>query len=423
MREAADEHGVYLSVAMAHLYEEAKIESQYANSIRVNEDVDYGEWWKFSGKNRGTRFYNWSQWANAADGFTYWSYLSGRDKVRLDGDFLRMNTFATDTERRTVLSMNLIAGGPIAVADRYNSIGDHVWVYQNRDMLALNQDGFVGKPRVNDPTNEASQVWTGKMSDGDVIVGLFNRESTPRTRSISLAEIGIEGDFAVRDLWQRAPLAAMNAISVELAPHASMVLRFTPGASTTCRAQSIEVDNIQDVDYQNGGPTLSATASSGLPVAFEVALGAAEISGNRARPTGKSGIVYLVASQPGNDTWCAAIPAVKSFAVIGGHQPAMYIGASFTNFALDIQMQLKDETWVAQAVQIPAGTHELKFANSNDFSKQDWGNAQGLSGVASPTTGGGANIQFTVPQAGFYRVKFNDFTFEYSVERVYQGIY
>jgi len=423
MREAADEHGVYLSVAMAHLYEEAEIESQYANSIRVNEDVDYGEWWKFSGKNRGTRFYNWSQWANAADGLTYWSYLSGRDKVRLDGDFLRMNTFATDTERRTVLSMNLIAGGPIAVADRYNSIGDHVWVYQNRDMLALNQDGFVGKPRVNDPTNEASQVWTGKMSDGDVIVGLFNRESTPRTRSISLAEIGIEGDFAVRDLWQRAPLAAMNAISVELAPHASMVLRFTPGASTTCRAQSIEVDNIQDVDYQNGGPTLSATASSGLPVAFEVALGAAEISGNRARPTGKSGIVYLVASQPGNDTWCAAIPAVKSFAVIGGHQPAMYIGASFTNFALDIQMQLKDETWVAQAVQIPAGTHELKFANSNDFSKQDWGNAQGLSGVASPTTGGGANIQFTVPQAGFYRVKFNDFTFEYSVERVYQGIY
>jgi len=32
-----------------------------------------------------------------------------------------MNTFATDTERRTVLSMNLIAGGAIAVADRYNS--------------------------------------------------------------------------------------------------------------------------------------------------------------------------------------------------------------------------------------------------------------------------------------------------------------
>jgi hypothetical protein len=423
MREAADQHGMYLSVAMAHLYNEAELERQYASSIRINEDVDYGEWWKFSGKDRGQRFENWSQWANAADGFTYWSYLSGRGKVRLDGDFLRMTTFSTDSERRTAMSMGLIAGGPIAVADRYNTIGKELQVYQNEEMLALNLDGFVGKPRVNDPTNEASQIWTGQMSNGDVIVGLFNRESTTRSRSISLAEVGIKGEFAVRDLWQRAPLPATSAISVQLAPHASMILRLTPGASTSCNAQSIEVDAIGDVDYGNPGPKLSATASSGLPVQFEVALGAAEISANQAQPTGKSGIVYVVATQPGDGTWCAAIPVTKSFAVIGGHQPAMYIGASFTNFATSIEMQLKDEIWIAQAVQIPAGNHEFKFTNSDSFSKKDWGNAQGLSGVAVPTTGGGSNIKFSVPEDGFYRVKFNDLTLEYSLQRVNLGIY
>lgn len=126
MREAADQHGMKLSFAMPHLYEEAALERQYAHSFRVNEDVDYGEWWKFSEKNRGNRFYNWSQWANAVDGFTYWSYLSARGRVRLDGDFIRMNTYATDVERRTVMSMHLIAGGPIAVADRYDSIGDNL---------------------------------------------------------------------------------------------------------------------------------------------------------------------------------------------------------------------------------------------------------------------------------------------------------
>lgn len=423
MREAADQHGMYLSVAMAHLYQEAELERQYASSIRINEDVDYGEWWKFSEKDRGNRVYNWSQWANAADGFTYWSYLSGREKVRLDGDFLRMNTFSTDSERRTVLSMNLIAGGPIAVADRYNTIGKEVQIYQNEEMLALNKDGFVGQPRVNDPTNEASQIWTGQMSNGDVIVGLFNRESTPRSRSISLADVGIKGEFAVRDLWQRAPLHAMSAISVELAPHASLILRLTPGASTTCKAQSIAVGAIEDVNYGNAGPMLSATATSGLPVKFEVALGAAELSANQAQPTGKSGIVYVVATQPGDGTWCAAIPVTKSFAVIGGHQPAMYIGASFTNFAANIEMQLKDELWVAQAVQIPAGNHELKFTNSNNFSKEDWGNAQGLSGVATPTTGGGANIRLSVPEDGFYRVTFDDLTLKYSLQRVSRGIY
>lgn len=423
LREAADQHGVFLSVAMAHLYNEAELESQYADSIRINEDVDYGEWWKFSGKDRGHRFENWSQWANAADGFTYWSYLSGRERVRLDGDFLRMTTFSTDVERRTVLSMNLIAGGPIAVADRYNTISEDLWVYQNEEMLALHQDGFVGKPRVNDPTNEASQIWTGQMSNGDVIVGLFNRESTPRSRSISLADVGIAGEFSVRDLWQRAPLAATSAISVELAPHASMILRLTPGASTTCKAQSVEVDTIQDVDYGNAGPKLTATATSGLPVQFEIALGAAKLNGNQAQPTGRSGIVYVVATQPGDGTWCAAIPATKSFAVIGGHEPAMYIGATFTNWAANIEMQLKGEAWIAQAVQIPAGNHELKFTNSDDFSKEDWGNAQGLSGVAALTTDGGANIQFSVPEDGFYRVTFNDLTLEYSLQRVSRGIY
>jgi hypothetical protein len=69
--------------------------------VRISEDVDYGEWWKFSEKDRGHYFYNWPQWANVVDGFTYWSFMSGRDKVRLDGDFIRMNTFSTDVERRT----------------------------------------------------------------------------------------------------------------------------------------------------------------------------------------------------------------------------------------------------------------------------------------------------------------------------------
>lgn len=415
MREAADEHGMQLSLAMPHLYLEAELEAQYGHSFRVNEDVDYGEWWKFSEKDRGHRFHNWSPWANAADGLTYWSYLSGRERVRVDGDFIRMNTYSTDVERRTVLSMHLIAGGPIAVADRHNTIDDHVWVYQNEEMLALNRDGFVGQPLTNDPTNERSQVWTGRLSNGDVIVGLFNRESTPRTRSLSLAEAGVSDEVIVRDLWQHAPLGPMDAISVELAPHASMVLRLTPGQSD-CSPQAIDFDEISDVEYGNPGPTLSATADSGLPVLFEVALGPAQVDGIQAQPKGKSGIVYVVASQPGDDTWCAALPVVRSFAVTGGHQPAMYIGATFTDWAPNIQMQLEGDQWVAEEVQVPAGEQEFKFANSEDFSKEDWGNAEGFSGTLESTTGGGPNVRISVPETALYRFEFNDLTLEYSVE-------
>jgi hypothetical protein len=420
MREAADQSGMQLSFAMPHLLNGAELERQYAHGLRISDDVDFGKWWHFSDKNRGRRFEHWSQWSSTADGFTYWSHLSGRDKVRLDGDFIRMNTYSTDAERRSVVSMHLMAGGPIAVADRHDTIGDNVWVYQNEEMLALNEDGFVGQPLSNDPTNELSQVWTGRLSNGDAIVGLFNREATPRTRSLSFADIGVAGEVTVRDLWQHAPLGVMRSISVELAPHASLILRLTPGGSR-CTPQSVQFGAIADVTYGNAVPMLVATATSGRPVQFEVTLGPATLDGSQVQPTGPSGTVYIAASQPGGDTWCAATPAVRSFAVTGGHQHAMYLGASFTAWAPNIAMQLQGDTWVASSVPIPAGVHEFKFANSADWSQRDWGNAQGLAGAVVPTTGGGPNVRIWVPETATYDIMFNDLTLTYSLQRVASG--
>ncbi len=415
MREAADLYGMKLSFAMPHMYNEGEIERQYAHSVRISEDTDYGEWWKFSSKDRGTHFYHWPQWANVMDGFTHWSYISGREEVRLDGDFIRMNTYETDVERRTVISMHLMAGGPIAVADRYNTVRDSVWVYQNEELLALNRDGFVGKPRTNDPTDEDSQVWFGQMSNGDTVVGLFNRESTPRTRTLSFADIGVMEEVLVRDLWQHAPLGSRGEISVELAPHGSMVVRLTPGQSA-CTPQSVQFGLLADVRFGNPGPKLVALATSGLPVRFEVALGPATLDGSQTELTGESGIVYVIASQPGNDEWCAAVPVVGSFAVLGGRQPAMYIGATFTGWVPNIEMELEGDAWVAGDIEIPEGEQAFKFANSGDWSDQDWGDAEGFSGTLVPTTGGGPNVRLSVPETGFYRLRFNDITLEYSVQ-------
>lgn len=420
MREAADLYGMQLSFAMPHMYNQGELERQYAHSVRISEDTDFGEWWKFSAKDRGTFFYHWPQWANAVDGFTHWSYITGREKVRLDGDFIRMNTYATDVERRTVISMHLMAGGPIAVADRFDTIGDSLWVYQNEELLALNEDAFVGQPRSGDPTNEDSQVWYGQMTNGDTVVGLFNRESTPRTRWLSFADIGVTDDVIVRDLWQHASLGSMGTISVELAPHASMVVRLTPGLSS-CAPQSVQLNQTSDIHFGDAAPTLSAKATSGLAVQFEVALGPATLNGSQIVPTGNSGIVYVIASQPGNDTWCAAIPVVGSFAVLGGHREAMYIGATFTDWAPDIVMELQGDVWVAEDVSVPAGEQEFKFANSQDWSQQDWGDAEGFSGTLVPTTGGGPNARISVPETAPYRFSFNDLTLEYSVQRMDGG--
>jgi hypothetical protein len=414
MREAADQYGVYLSITMTNLFNEAEVERQYARSIRVDEDVDYGEWWKFSDKDRGHRFDLWSQWANAMDGFTYWSHISGRNQIRLDGDFIRMNTYETDTERRTVASTHFIAGGPVGVADQYNTISNDVWAYQNEELLALNADGFVGKPLTNDPTSEASQIWTGRLSNGVAIVGLFNREITPSTRSLSFGDIGLGGNVAVRDLWQHNDLGMMSSVNVQLPPHGSMVLKLTNGPSN-CRPQSIAFSPISDWTYNNPPPNVSASASSGLPVEFEVALGPAKVEANKVQPTGQPGTVYVVARQTGDGATCAAIPQLQSFNATGPHQKSMFLFGTFTNWT-PIRMRLAGDEWIADKVSIPAGTQQLKFANTNNFSDTDWGNAQGLSGTASVTTGGKPNIQVPLAQNGFYKVSFDDVTLEYFFE-------
>jgi hypothetical protein len=415
MREAADQYHVYLSFAMAHMFNEGELERQSAHMVRIDEDVDYGEWYKFSDKDRGHRFAEWSQWANAFDGFTYWSYISGRNKIRLDGDFIRMNTYKTDSERRTVISTHLMAGGPIGVADQYNSIGDSLWVYQNPELLALNADAFVGAPRTNDPTNETSQIWSGQMTNGDTILGLFNREITPQTRSVTFAEIGVQGDAAVRDLWQHASLGSMNALSMTLPPHGSIMLKLTKGPAG-CKPQTISFDKIDDWSDPNPPPKVSAAASSGLPVGFEVALGPATSDGKSVRPTGQSGPVYVVAKQVGGGNVCAAIPQVQSFNATGPHKTDMFVFGTFTNWK-PIRMRLQNNgEWIAEHIPIAAGDQESKFADSNVFGDQDWGNGQGLAGKVQVTTGGGPNTKFTVSQRGFYKVSFNDVTLDYVFE-------
>ena len=416
IREACDQYGVYLSLAMANMFNEGEVERKYVHMVRIDEDVDYGEWWKFSDKDRGHRFDLWSQWANAMDGFTYWSYISGRNKIRLDGDFIRMNTYATDSERRSVASGHFIAGGPVGVADQYNTIGDSIWVYQNPELIALNADAFVGKPLTNDPTNEASQTWSGQMSNGDTIVAFFNRETSIRNRTLTFSDIGVSGTVSVRDLWQHASMGQMNSISVDLPAHGSMVLRLSKGSSS-CRPQSITFNKISDWSHNDPPPALSATASSGLPVVFEVALGPATVEGNKLHPTDQPGTIFVQAKQSGNASWCAAIPQAQSLNATGVHQENMFLFGTFTSWT-PIRMKLVGDNWVAERISLPAGTSEFKFANTNNFSGRDWGNGEGIAALAMDTTGGKPNSQIMPPHVGFYRVTFNDVTLQYVWEEM-----
>ncbi|MFC0344905.1 T9SS type A sorting domain-containing protein [Epilithonimonas hispanica] len=416
MREACDANGVYLSLVMPNLFNTAELEKQYGHLFRINEDAGEGTWYKFSDKDRGHRFNTWSQYANAFDGFIYWSQVTGSNKVQLDGDFLRINTFANDAEKRSVISLNILAGGPVTIADQYNTIGNDLWLYQNSELLDLNTAKFVGKPLSNDPTNANSQTWRGQLSNGDWIIGFFNRETTPQVRSMNfLNQLGVTGQVMVRDLWQHANLGKMSDISVTVPPHGCIILKLIRNSTESCNGQTINFPTIPNKNASDSAFSPTATSSVGQVITYEVNSGPAKIVNNQIQLTGVNGIVFVQAKQSGGSGYCAAIPQLQSFNVTGGHYSQMYVGGNFNNWSMKA-MTMENNVWKIKDQVLLAGNYELKFANTNNFSGQDWGNASGLSGTAQSTTGGGANVSFTISTSGTYNIEFNDITLQYNIQ-------
>lgn len=225
--ESAKKYGIFTSLVMPHLYNDAEVEAMYGNMVRIVADTAGGGWWHCSAQDKGKSYTTWPNCMNMFDGFTYWSHIAGREKVILDGDFIRLNKFGSDDERRTVVSLQLMAGGPVTVADQYHNIGNNLQFYTNDELLALNADGFVGKPlsdKLNDRNNE---IWYGTMSDGSHVVGLFNRDDSPRAYSLALSDLGIDGSRKVRDLWSHTDEGETAVLNATVAPHGCKIVKLT----------------------------------------------------------------------------------------------------------------------------------------------------------------------------------------------------
>ncbi|MBQ6306902.1 MAG: T9SS type A sorting domain-containing protein [Bacteroidales bacterium] len=98
-------------------------------------------------------------------------------------------------------------------------------------------------------------------------------------------------------------------------------------------AQLIEMADIPNQLIFNAPITLEATASSGLPVYFEMMEGPATISGNVLTLSGETGVVKFKATQAGNADWLPAPDVVKTFEVVDPYEydPVVTIRRPYDN--------------------------------------------------------------------------------------------
>ena len=224
--QAAKKYGIFTSLVMPHLFNDAEVEAKYGNMVRIVADTGDGGWRHTSSHDKGKSYSNWPNCMNQFDGFSYWAHITGRNQVILDGDFLRLNKYDTDAERQTAISLQLMAGGPVAVADQPSTIGNNVSFYTNSELLALRADGFVGKP-LNDQLGLNSVIWYGTMQNGDYVVGLFNRSDQNATVSVDFSQLGASGEWKVRDLWLHADEGTASSLSASIPAHGCKIVRLS----------------------------------------------------------------------------------------------------------------------------------------------------------------------------------------------------
>jgi len=111
--------------------------------------------------------------------------------------------------------------------------------------------------------------------------------------------------------------------------------------------QAISFPQIPDKLISSPPFTLEATASSGLPVEFQILSGPATIDGNIVTLTGDTGMVVVEASQPGNGQYDPADPVVNSFMVL---DPSLHLPE------IDIRSPLAGDVFVPSlsAIQLAA---------------------------------------------------------------------
>lgn len=229
--EAGDE--LFLSLSMPLCHNNGRNEVKYGDMIRTGSDTNEGGWYFVSEKERGTVHaygpVN-NKYQCVFDGLIGYSHITGKGQLIPDGDFVRLNTMGSDSEKQSWISLLVISGSAVGIADQHNTIGNNAKFYQNRELMELNKLGFVGKPITDDISNyKNSSRWIGQLPDGDWVVGLFNREQTSIKYEIDFKkELAIESGSVtnVRDLWLHQDLGQMTGkYSVDLPPRSCKILR------------------------------------------------------------------------------------------------------------------------------------------------------------------------------------------------------
>ena len=118
-----------------------------------------------------------------------------------------IRTQLTPNEQYTHITLWSLLSSPLLIGCDMTQMDDFTLsLLTNDEVIAVNQDP-LGKPAARiSQTESGSEIWARDLEDGSKAVGLFNRSELPAEVTVKWADLHLEGDQKVRDLWRQKEL-------------------------------------------------------------------------------------------------------------------------------------------------------------------------------------------------------------------------
>ena len=214
------------------------------------------------------------------------------------------------------------------------SVGFTGELWRNNPIQQSLQFGVLVDPNGSSATFPTNEVNSASFTYFDALKVAFPTSSTTEIRDGTQPANQVSQEAAGITIPDWAPGTTLWLVwhsGTSLGGAQNVAIDNVHFAATGDLTQTIQWAQISDQLFSADPIVLNATASSGLPVAYEVVSGPATVTGNRLTLTG-TGVVQLTARQDGASVYVPATPVTQSFTVQRGDQTIQFAGFGPVDF-------------------------------------------------------------------------------------------
>lgn len=111
-------------------------------------------------------------------------------------------TGCNDVEYQSNMSLWCVMASPlIATNDVRNMNEETKRILLNSEAIAIGQDA-LGKQGALKIKNDVWNIFVKPLSNGDNAIAILNRSDSPQTTTINFSDLGLEGKYVIKDVWQ-----------------------------------------------------------------------------------------------------------------------------------------------------------------------------------------------------------------------------